>query len=179
MRYWEHLEELVVIRLSCFRLETVTFMSGLSWEISTCCFSAPIPRKSNKVLYVILQSKGGMGLSKASNLTIWESHRSTKKPRRLLISAHDVISVTRRKASRASEIESPMSLKLSFCGALTATALRKTEVQRYAIGARAAIGRWNRLRRFYCAWVLSKQCKQSKNHVVGFWVLDRKCSPPQ
>ena len=90
-------------------------------------------------------------LSKASSLTIWEIHRSRKKPRRLLISAHDVMSVTRRKASRASEIESPMSPRLSFCGALTATALRKPDARRHAIGARAAMVRWNRLRRLYCA----------------------------
>ena len=85
-------------------------------------------------------------MSKANNLTICEIQRSTKKPRRLLHSALDVISVTRRKARRASEIESPMSPRRSFGEAWIAKALSNTEEPKYAIGARAAIVRWNRER---------------------------------
>ena len=144
VRWWERLEEHVTFRLSFLSLETVIWMSVISRASFAPCFSAPIFRKSNKALYVILQSEGGMALSKASSLKMWKIHSSMKKPSRLLISAHVVISVTRWKARRARETETPMRPRVSFCEALSAKAPMKTDVQRYVTGMRAAIVGWNR-----------------------------------
>ena len=94
VRWWEGLEGLVFSRSSFLLREAVMLMAGVLWEYLASCFSVLIPRKSNRILYVILQSEGGMALSKASSLKMWKIHSSVKKPRRLLISAHVVMSVT-------------------------------------------------------------------------------------
>lgn len=51
--------------------------------------------------------------------------------------------MTRRKARRASETESPMNPRLSFGEAWMAKALSNTDELKYAIGARATIAIWN------------------------------------
>ena len=101
-------------------------------------------------------------MSKVNNLTICETQRRTKKPRRLLHSALDVMSVTRRKARRASETESPMNPKLSFGEAWMAKALSNTDEPKYAIGARAAIVLWNTERRSLSVLLLTESDQVQK-----------------